>query len=293
MNRRGMTLIELLAVVGILAMLLLIALPNALKAYRNSKKNNFVTDAQTIYKTAVSQVEVDHTSRNGYVIYCRFNGKPCEGSDKFETLELTGSTAVDYFIVVDREGKVEYFAVTNKEFQYAGGSVYKVSHTLRGQVNGKNNYVPTGITKIVEGMEDFTIITVDNITDISEINADNKIDIGHLAANYEEEILGITTRTVELGAMNQRLFFLDINVVVDGVKYEKPQQIQKYVVSDVYLNGHLVSEGVDDYWQMQVAGTNYRIRYEGKNGYKCNSTVANNERGIITSPTYVDIICSK
>ena len=34
-----------------------------------AKKNNFVTDAQTIYKTAVSQVEVDHTSRNGYVIY--------------------------------------------------------------------------------------------------------------------------------------------------------------------------------------------------------------------------------
>ena len=63
--------------------------------------------------------------------------------------------------------------------------------------------------------------------------------------------------------------------------------------SNVYLNGHLVEKNVDDYWGVQVAGTNYRVESWGINGYECRSTVANNERGIISSPTYVDVICKK
>ena len=205
MNKKGMTLIELLAVVGILSIMILLVLPNALNAYRKAKRNNFATDSQTIFKTAVSQVQADHLRRNGYVIYCRVNGEVCQGSDRFETLELTGSTDMDYFIVVDKDNVVEYFTVANGEFQYAGGSVYKVSHVQRGTdpVTGKNIYVPTGITKIINGMEDFSIITEDNITDTTEIDDINKIDIGHIAQNYEEEIYGITNKTVSLGAMKE------------------------------------------------------------------------------------------
>ena len=106
MNKKGMTLVELLAVIGILATLALLAIPNGISAYKEAKKKNFVTEAQTIFRTAVSQVEVDHSRRTGYVIYCRVNGEKCQGSDKFETLELTGSTSMDYFIVVDKNSDI-------------------------------------------------------------------------------------------------------------------------------------------------------------------------------------------
>ena len=295
MNRKGMTLIELLAVVGILALLILLAIPNALRAFRNAKKENFVTDAQTIFKTAVSQVQADHPRRNDIVIYCRVDGEVCQGSDRFETLDLTGNTEIDYFVAIDKTNRVEYFVVSNGEFQYAGGSVYKVSHRSGGvdPVTGKNIYIPTSIKKIIEGMEDYTIITTDNITETAEIDDINRIDIAHLAENYEEEIYGITNKTIPLGQMNERVFFLDVNVIINGVKYEKGADMKKYIRNNVYFNGHLVDKDVDDYWSMQVAGTNYRVEYRGINGYECYGTAAHNERGIITSPTYVDVYCKK
>ena len=54
-NKKGFTLIELLAVIAILAILVVIAVPNVLNLFNDSKKNAFVTQAQSIYKTAETQ----------------------------------------------------------------------------------------------------------------------------------------------------------------------------------------------------------------------------------------------
>ena len=115
MNKKGMTLIELLVVVGILAMLILLVVPNALKAYNNSKKKNFLTDVQTVYKTAISQAKVDNYGKRISITYARLNGEVPEDA---EELDLTGSSKMDFRITVTPEGTIDYYAASDGEYQF-------------------------------------------------------------------------------------------------------------------------------------------------------------------------------
>ena len=55
MNKKGFTLVELLAVIAILAILVIIALPNVLKMFNDSKKNSFINEVREVFKTAQNQ----------------------------------------------------------------------------------------------------------------------------------------------------------------------------------------------------------------------------------------------
>ena len=153
MNKKGMTLIELLAVVGILSMLVLIVLPNALNAYKNSKRKNFLTDVQTVYKTAVSQCKIDNYGSRSNSVYCRIDG---ETPGHFLTLDLTGSSKMDYIIEVSSSGEVIEYAATDGEFQY-----YYTNPLL-----------------------DISEITEDNIDTISEIDDSEIVDIDAIKSRY-------------------------------------------------------------------------------------------------------------
>lgn len=56
MDKKGFTLVELLAVIAILAILVIIAMPNVLKMFNESKKNTFLTEAKAIYKQAETEI---------------------------------------------------------------------------------------------------------------------------------------------------------------------------------------------------------------------------------------------
>ena len=55
-NKNGFTLIELLAVIAILALLVVFAVPNIIKMFGDSKKKAFVTETQSVFKTAESEI---------------------------------------------------------------------------------------------------------------------------------------------------------------------------------------------------------------------------------------------
>ena len=72
LNNNGFTLIELLAVIIILSVLMLLAVPGILKLMDNSKKNAFVTQAQMIYKSATEQFILDQAKAGSDgVTYCK------------------------------------------------------------------------------------------------------------------------------------------------------------------------------------------------------------------------------
>ena len=51
-NKKGFTLVELLAVIAILAILVIIALPNVINMYTKAQKEAFLTETKKIYSEA-------------------------------------------------------------------------------------------------------------------------------------------------------------------------------------------------------------------------------------------------
>lgn len=164
MNKKGMTLVELLAVVGILTLLLLITLPNAIKSLKSSKKSSFHTDVQTVYKTAVSQFMVDEPTAQR-LTYARVAGEGYgdqnDENNPYKTLELTGSTKMDYVIKLERNLDGDIFV---KEY-YASDHEYQYSFKAEDLENS---------------LDDVSLITIDDIKDVTELNSTEIIDIKNI-----------------------------------------------------------------------------------------------------------------
>ena len=67
--KKGFTLIELLAVIIILAILMIIAVPNILSTLSTARSSAFITQAQSIYKSAEKLYMIDQMSGNASSCY--------------------------------------------------------------------------------------------------------------------------------------------------------------------------------------------------------------------------------
>lgn len=122
MNKKGFTLVELLAVIAILAILVIIALPNVLKMFNDSKKNSFVNEAREVFKTAQTQFVADNMTTPGAITYSNNLTTACDPATA--KLDMQGR-AVDggqlaYSITLDAEGKVSKISVSDGTFSYTG-----------------------------------------------------------------------------------------------------------------------------------------------------------------------------
>ena len=68
MNKKGFTLVELLAVIAILAILVIIALPNVLKMFNDAKKNSFLTETKIVY-SEVSRKYISESKKGNKLTY--------------------------------------------------------------------------------------------------------------------------------------------------------------------------------------------------------------------------------
>ena len=105
MNMKGFTLIELLAVIAILAILVIMAVPNVLGIFQGAKVSAFVSQAESIYKSAQQQFVADQLkSASAQRIY--WSG----GTSK---LSINAGSNLQYCIIIDSSGKMTKFAVAD------------------------------------------------------------------------------------------------------------------------------------------------------------------------------------
>lgn len=109
MNKKGFTLVELLAVIAILAILVIIALPNVLSMYNEARKNAFVTEVRDYYKAGEQNFILNQGKS---VVYTSLTG--VDGSKK---LDMDGNKQMQYYLEFDANGKCVKLLATNKSFK--------------------------------------------------------------------------------------------------------------------------------------------------------------------------------
>ncbi len=106
-NKKGFTLVELLAVIAILAILVLIALPNILNLYRNARENTFVEEVQNIIRTAQQKYIEDSMNSKNVTCY----------DSKTNSLDIDAKSSLKYKVELSTEGKIISIQVMDNNYQ--------------------------------------------------------------------------------------------------------------------------------------------------------------------------------
>ena len=102
-NKKGFTLVELLAVIAILAILVIIALPNVMNMYTRAQKETFLTETKKIYNEAEKKYISNTISGNKLLKI---------DSDDNTKLDMTGEK-LQYCVILNNKGKVTNMKVSN------------------------------------------------------------------------------------------------------------------------------------------------------------------------------------
>ena len=143
MKKQGFTLVELLAVIAILSLLVIIALPNIIEMYKDAKLRSFLTECKQIFKSAEQQWMSDSMFETKVQEYTRC--KTCTG----KSLSLSGRTEISYYIKLNKSGKVVKFYATDGTYQY-----------------------------MYDG-DDLLITAITDATEVATLNDDDKVEIAN------------------------------------------------------------------------------------------------------------------
>ena len=76
-NKKGFTLVELLAVIAILAILVIIALPNIMGMFNNAKRQLFINELKIIYGAAQKEWMSDSFNSKSSRVYANDDSNSC------------------------------------------------------------------------------------------------------------------------------------------------------------------------------------------------------------------------
>ena len=102
-NKKGFTLVELLAVIAILSILVIIALPNVINMYTKAQKEAFLAETKKVYSEAEKKYISSSISGNTNTII---------NSEDDSKLDMTGEK-LKYCILLYNNGKVKDLKVSN------------------------------------------------------------------------------------------------------------------------------------------------------------------------------------
>ena len=115
-SKKGFTLIELLAVIAILAILIVIAVPAVLELFQTSKKNAFVTQAQSLFKSAEQAVITEQINGNAIPTqFCYIYVDSSTQETGSAVVDLEGTKKLSYDIRLTN-GEITAFAISNGDY---------------------------------------------------------------------------------------------------------------------------------------------------------------------------------
>lgn len=173
-NRNGFTLVELLAVIAILAILIMIAIPNVIKMFNNAKRSAFETETKKIVQSITLQHMSNSIYNSGEHIYSNCK-EGCLNNLNYEDREN-----LSYFGKTNSNGKIVEFYITDGTFQYS----YKGDSLKPEQIV---------VEDVVANLDKSEIITISNNTvkkgDILIANSD--IETNNNGAFSPDSAVGI------------------------------------------------------------------------------------------------------
>ena len=123
-NKKGFTLVELLAVIVIMAILLMVAIPAVSRILEDVRKRTFVNEAKTIYNEAINKYISE--SAHGFEI------KKISSEDD-SAIEMNGEK-LKYCVILDDKGKVSKLAVGNDRYYIMLDQVKDIESIKKGDV---------------------------------------------------------------------------------------------------------------------------------------------------------------
>ena len=110
-KKKGFTLVELLAVIALLAILMLLVMPNILKMFQKGKKDAFKVQVENVIRIAESQKQTDTMAGINLAIYCD------KVHDECPKLDVSDSD-LKYVVKFDADGLATSVAAQNSNFCY-------------------------------------------------------------------------------------------------------------------------------------------------------------------------------
>ena len=127
--KKGFTLVELLAVIVIMTIIILIAVPNVISSVNSAKKENFGNEVTTVVSTAKTQFNLDKgrgTVRYDYIdnervaVYClNWHVEGEEDCNSKNKIAATNEEGTSYKIELDVSGNVKSTYMTDGRFYYS------------------------------------------------------------------------------------------------------------------------------------------------------------------------------
>ena len=125
MNKKGFTLVELLAVIAILAILVIIALPNVMGMFNTAKLSSFETEVKNIIKYSGDEWINDNlhgvaTSERKYCNHVTTLNASGVCGESTKEIKVDTRSGLFYYIEFDSTGKITkaYVYDQNNQFNY-------------------------------------------------------------------------------------------------------------------------------------------------------------------------------
>ena len=211
MKKKGFTLVELLCVIAILAILVIIALPNILSMFNSAKKSSFETELKSVYTAAEERWINDTFSSSGTKIYAHCLSGTCSNE-----LKLNGRDNLEYYIEFDTKGNIVKYYAKDGSYQYSyNGPGLKKDGIVDAELlasledNQRINITCNGVSGGPAGNRKITLIT--DRGSFSNSSTVRSVEIDAIDDDYTYEVAKITS-TDSYNSGNGRQLAVKINL---------------------------------------------------------------------------------